>query len=97
MDRPTLNKLLQYTRQRANLERNYNENAQNINYASILINPEIPGLAEPQSRGLNPGISGLEKRSISSVANPTGGEHRIELISIQCLPPVGSVASRSSK
>ena len=64
--------MLQYTWQRANLERNYNENAQNINYASILINPEIPGLAEPQSRDFgigkmagipgfwDPGIPALE-------------------------------------
>ena len=47
MGQPALNKLLQYTCQCANLERNYNENAQNINCASILINPEIQGLAEP--------------------------------------------------
>ena len=64
MGRPALNKLLQYTWQRANLERNYNENAQNINYASILINPEIPGLAEPQSRdfgiGKKAGIPGFQ-------------------------------------
>ncbi len=34
MGRPALNKLLQYTLQRAHLERNYNENVQNINYQS---------------------------------------------------------------
>ena len=58
MGQPVLNKLLQYTWQCANLERNYNENAQNINCASILINPEIHGLAEPQSRDF--GIPGFQ-------------------------------------
>ena len=62
MGQAALNKLFQYSWQRANLERNHNENAQNINYASILIIPEIPGLAQPQSRdfgiGKEAGISG---------------------------------------
>ena len=63
--------MLQYTWQRANLERNYNENAQNINYASILINPEIPGLAEPQSRdfgiGKKAGIPGFRDPGIPAL------------------------------
>ena len=63
--------MLQYTWQRANLERNYNENAQNINYASILINPEIPGLAEPQSRdfgiGKMAGIPGFRDPGIPAL------------------------------
>ena len=71
MGRPALNKLLQYTWQRANLDRNYNENAQNINYASILINPEIPGLAEPQSRdfgiGKKAGIPGFRDPGIPAL------------------------------
>ena len=68
MGRPALNKLFQYTWQRANLERNHHENAQNINFASIFINPEIPGLAQPQSRdfgiGKEAGIPGFRDLGI---------------------------------